>query len=333
MGQIMTVETRAERFEQPTRSVPPGRLRARGRRVPAPETTHPPARRPSLARSFGFLVYGVSALLVVALLVAGWSYYTTPLVERARHPDYFTLKPGGTTGIALGVAGAALLLLIPLYSMRKRFKALRGLGALGRWLDVHIYLGTFGPALVVLHSGFKVRGLVAIAFWSMILVAISGLVGRFLYRQIPRSSEGDELSLAALERYDARLSARLREDFGLGEAMLSRIEGMAAPVSGRRSLSVAVAEMLRGGRARRSELRALAFRCHGVPGYMARRFEAVVLEKAAVHRRLALWSALQRLFYYWHTVHKPLALAMYVFMLIHIGVALMTGYGLVLFAG
>jgi hypothetical protein len=32
------------------------------------------------------------------------------------------------------------------------------------------------------------------------------------------------------------------------------------------------------------------------------------------------------LFHYWHVLHKPFALVMYLFMAVHVAVAVMTGY-------
>src|SRR3972149_5148655 len=92
---------------------------------------------------------------------------------------------------------AILLLLAPGEPHSAQPLARRG-GPLGRWLDVHIFFGLVGPALVILHSAFKVQGLVALSFWSMIAVAASGVLGRYLYLQIPRNLQGDALDLKAL---------------------------------------------------------------------------------------------------------------------------------------
>ena len=35
----------------------------------------------------------------------------------------------------------------------------------------------------------------------------------------------------------------------------------------------------------------------------------------------------RQMFYYWHVLHKPFAIVMYVFMFVHILVAVFTGYG------
>jgi hypothetical protein len=47
-----------------------------------------------------------------------------------------------------------------------------------------------------------------------------------------------------------------------------------------------------------------------------------------VRRRIVLWDALHRVFHHWHVLHKPFAVVMYLFVLVHVIVASLTGYGL-----
>jgi hypothetical protein len=52
----------------------------------------------------------------------------------------------------------------------------------------------------------------------------------------------------------------------------------------------------------------------------------VVRQKVQVRRRILLWDCVHELFHYWHVFYKPFALVMYVFMIVHVAVALATGY-------
>lgn len=267
----------------------------------------------------------LGALLYLAW--EGWSYYATPLVERPRHELYWTLKPGGSQGRLYGLAGSAMMLLMLVYSLRKRWRLLRRWGALPGWLDLHIYLGTIGPLLVILHTSFKVRGLVALSFWSMIVVAASGVVGRFLYLQIPRGRAGDELSLAAVKAREQELTQRLRQDFRLDGRTLEELDAIAERgLSGRRSLPAALLALAADAVAFRYRLRRFRRAHRGLERSLRRRFERLVHRKALLHRRLLLWDHLRALFHYWHVLHKPFAVVMYVFMLVHVVVAWMTGY-------
>ena len=277
-------------------------------------------------RRSGILFYLVSAAAVLALLAAGADFYRTPLLERAHHEGYWQWKAGGSVGHKLGIAGSSMMVLMLLYSVRKRVGALRRLGPLSRWLDVHIYLGVFGPLLVVLHSSFKVQGLVALSFWSMIVVAVSGVLGRYLYLQIPRTRAGEELALAELEAEDRELSGQLRRRFRLDETQLVRLDVLVA-VPERTGLLGGFARLVTDDLRLRSGLREFARGCRSVPRPVVREFERVVRQKAQVHRRILLWDRLHELFHYWHVLHKPFALVMYLFMIVHVGVALVTGYG------
>jgi hypothetical protein len=131
-------------------------------------------------------LYLISFAAIARVAADGTSYYTTALVERPRHELYWSLKPGGERGILYGVVGTAMMTLMLAYSLRKRVRWLRRWGPLEVWLDIHIYLGVFGSLLVVLHTSFKFGGIVSLSFWSMVVVASSGVVGRYLYLRLPR---------------------------------------------------------------------------------------------------------------------------------------------------
>lgn len=272
----------------------------------------------TIAYLAGFAILGL-------ILASGLDYYRTPLVERAHHEGYWTWKAGGRVGHKLGVIGSSMMVLMLLYSVRKRVGALRRLGPLSRWLDVHIFLGVFGPLLVVLHSGFKVQGLVALSFWSMVVVATSGVLGRYLYLQIPRTRAGEALALADIERQDRELAERLRKGFGLDDTQLGRLDALAA-VPARAGLVAGLGHMVVGQLRLRAALAGFARGCRGVPRPLYRDFEHVVRQKALVRRRILLWDRAHELFHYWHVMHKPFALVMYVFLVVHVAVAVMTGY-------
>ena len=251
------------------------------------------------------LLYLAAFAALAHYLSEGWSYYRTPLIERPHHPQFWSLKPGGTLGQAFGIVGAGLMTVMLLYSVRKRVKPLRKAGPLSVWLDFHIFCGVVGPLLIVLHSSFKAQGLVALSFWSMIAVALSGVIGRYLYLQIPRTRAGDERTLADVEAESRALSERLHE-LGLTGEHLKELEQIAA---------------VPGTLARRRRLRAFE-RAHG-----GRELVALIEQKARLHRRILRWHRLQEVFHHWHVFHKPFAVIMYLFLIVHIVVVTMTGYG------
>jgi hypothetical protein len=284
----------------------------------------PSARGPGLPSSTLLaLLYAAGVAAFVYFLYDGASYYLTPVQERARHPDYWTYKPGGRLGLRFGAAGLLMMTLMHVYSARKRLKPLRRAGPLRGWLNLHILLGILGPLFVVLHSSFKVGGLVSISFWSMVAVALSGVFGRYLYLQIPRTRAGEELSLAEVEKADRDLTRRLKEEFGADDAFLADLERAAAPEHPGALLAVLGALLAQDLGLRRAGVPALP----GLPRHLARELASLVRQKAALRRRILLWDSLHRLFHYWHVIHKPFAIVMYLFVVVHVAVASFTGYG------
>lgn len=284
--------------------------------------------RPSAGKILYVLIYAVCLGGILLLTLDGLEYYRTPLVERARHDLFWSLKPGGTRGHALGIAGSGLLVVMTLYTVRKRFRSFRRAGRLSHWLRFHIFCGIIGPLLVILHSSFKVQGLVALSFWSMILVALSGFVGRYLYVQIPRRRQGDELTLAEAEALNRETARRLTEELGVPESALSRLDRLAAadPSHGGGALSLFFRLPFSGLRLRWG-LRRLHRELPPLPKATVGELRTLLLQRAQLQRRIALWDRLQALFHYWHVLHKPFAVVMYLFMVVHVAVALATGYG------
>ena len=143
------------------------------------------------------LIFILIVILAITYLVyTGFTYYNTSLEERFFHPDHVSLKPSGIMGHGLGIIGSLLIIIgVFSYMTRKRIRSLMRIGILKYWLEFHIFLCTLGPVMILFHTAFKFGGLVAVSFWSMVAVFLSGIIGRFIYIQIPRSIEGRELSL------------------------------------------------------------------------------------------------------------------------------------------
>ena len=140
-----------------------------------------------------------------------WDYYTTPLRIRGYEAQHRFLRPSGTGGHLLGVAGTLFLFSTLAYVARRRLKRLAKSGPVARWLEIHIFCGVFGPILVTLHTSFKFNGVVSVAFWSMVLVVLSGFVGRYLYVRIPKTIRGEELTLAELDQRVAEMAREAAE--------------------------------------------------------------------------------------------------------------------------
>jgi len=106
-------------------------------------------------------------------------------------------EPGSTLGYNLGLAGGLLMLSLFLYPLRKRVRALERFGSMQLWFRYHMVAGIGGPLLVLYHSTFRTGSMNGrVALYAMLLVALSGIVGRFLYRHIHHGLYGRQLTLA-----------------------------------------------------------------------------------------------------------------------------------------
>jgi hypothetical protein len=281
-------------------------------------------------RTFLPAVYVFAIIAFLALLAHGMDYYLTPFLQRPRHPLYRAMRPAGYLGLLYGIIGLAMMVAMHLYSLRKRVKPLRRFGGLTKWLNVHIFLGIFGPLFVVLHTSFRVQGLVAISFWSMVAVAVSGFLGRYLYNQIPRNIHGDELSLRDLEPLVADSSRVLREEYGLSDDDLAPLDVTNQIHSGSEvGVFRALMSMLWGDTMSRVRLRDWSRRSLAqldLPKEHVSGLLAALRRRASLQRRIRFLEQVHRLFHYWHVIHKPFAAVMYIVVTVHVAVAVWTGY-------
>jgi hypothetical protein len=154
----------------------------------------------------GYLLF---LTLIVALTVHGFDYYTLDANQRPFSPKHAALKPSGPVGIKLGFLGLGMFLVIFLYPLRKRWTWLQQQGSSRHWLDFHVLLGIAAPFVIAFHSSFKFRGFAGMAFWIMVAVSLSGIIGRYLYSQIPRSLNAAEISRKELQDTQQQLAQSL----------------------------------------------------------------------------------------------------------------------------
>ena len=275
------------------------------------------------------LAGAVAVVVAVVILVGldGWHYYTTPLRVRGYLPAHQLLRPSGSIGRSLGIAGAALMLAMHLYSLRKRRPRMLRFGSLPWWLEFHIFCGVLGPVLITFHTSFRFNGLVSVAYWSMVLVFLSGFVGRYLYVRIPKSIRGQELSYQELEEKAAELRQRLLEA-RLPAELLARIERAEAEVGGIPGGGVGVSGWVSGELRLRRHLSRLRgeVRGSGMRGESLHETLDYIEERAVLLRRIATLRTTKKLFDLWHVFHRPLAMVMLLVVLVHVATAIYFGY-------
>jgi hypothetical protein len=278
----------------------------------------------------------LSAALLLSVAVYGLDYYALDKMDRPYSPKHKLLKPSGTLGLPLGVLGFFLFLGLFLYPLRKRWAWLGKQGNSRHWLDVHVLLGCSAPVVVALHSSFKFHGIAGVAFWIMTAVALSGIIGRYLYTQIPRNLSAAELSMQEARQMQEQWTQALQAQRLFSRAELAALVRFPTPeqVQGM-SLFVALGTMIGIDIVRPFHVAALRRRALGTLATLGGFLEAgnaelesvvqIAKRQAAISKRILSLSRAQQVFHLWHVVHRPFSYSFAVLATVHIVVVTLFG--------
>lgn len=277
-----------------------------------------------------WVVFSILAVLC-ALTLAGAPYYLMGMGSRVRSPAHDWFRSGGTIGQSLGILALASFLFLWLYPIRKRVGILSRFGALPAWLRVHTMVGFFLPWVVVLHAGFRMNGLAGLAFFAMLVVWASGIVGRYLYRRIPRNQQGVELTLDQVASRRRELLLEISTFTGLSpqaieDATLGRLAPSSNPgLVGTLRRFVADDWVLRQAT---RDLRRIAARSgRGTPKKSEawQRIQKLTRQQVALEQQARLLEATRRIFRHWHAAHLPVGLTALLAVIVHVVVVIAVG--------
>ena len=275
--------------------------------------------KPLMQRLPAFIGY----LIVAAILVLGW---------QNRSAEILTAESG--FGYALGIIGSSMMLLLLVYPWRKRVKGLRHLGTTKGWFRIHMALGILGPTAILFHSNFDMGSInSSVALWSMLVVAGSGLIGRYFYTKIHYGLYGRQADLRRLsEAYeDSReMLPGMVELPPEAQYQLDRLGGIAVSQQSRglarffMLCSIGAKThltMIRAKRSIASELPAMA-QASGWSPMRQRQIYRVLARRVGVYlalvRQVAGFTLFERLFALWHILHLPLFVILVVSAIIHV---------------
>ena len=148
-----------------------------------------------MLRVFFICTIAITALVATVVVLAWhWDYYGSTRLQRPFHDDHSTLRPSGSVGLSLGIIAMVLFVLNLGYIVRKQLLTVPRLGSLRSWMDAHVLTGLIGAGLIALHSAMApASALGTLAVVAMTVTVGTGIIGRTIYIQIPRSLEGREL--------------------------------------------------------------------------------------------------------------------------------------------
>lgn len=279
------------------------------------------------------IILGILSILVMSVI--GWTvkeagpYYLTDLIDRPHHSSHKLWKPGGTMGHGLGILGGTMILMMFLYSIRKRVRLFRKWGKLPTWLNYHIFLGIAGPILVTLHTALKFGGLVSISYWAMVAVALSGFIGRYIYVKIPHHVSGKELTSEEFKEQLQVITEKFKSEFDISDQTVEKIQQLsgAEKIEKRGLLGIFTFMFMDlTGWIKWWGIKNEISKIYSIPKHEIKHFKHFMRQIVKMNRQIAFWKVAQTLFHYWHVIHKPFAYTMIVIIFIHIAVVLSFGY-------
>lgn len=275
-----------------------------------------------------WLLLGFALLAGVTLV--GAPYYFAPFAERVRSPWHPWLRPSGYVGQAAGLLSLLIFLSLWLYPLRRRFRWLAFTGTMAKWLEAHVAFALLLPLLAAVHAGWRFTGLIGLGYDAMLAVWLSGIVGRYLYTRIPRGRTGLELGAedvaktrrALVEEIAKRARMRVEEVREILGDDPWPCEGLGVFAT----LRQLVRDDLERWRTTRALGRVIARRAGGRVGRSTlRRIRKLARREMALMQQARMLGATQRLFRFWHVVHRPFALAALGAVVIHVTVAVAMG--------
>ena len=257
----------------------------------------------------GFLVL-LAYLLVAYVIYLGWhNRLTQPL----------TAESG--LGYTLGIVGGTLMLLLLLYPLRKHSRIMQRLGPIKYWFRTHMLFGIVGPVCILFHSGFQLGSLNSnVALFCMLVVASSGLVGRYFYTKIHHGLYGRKATLDELVRHSALLGESLQTVIGNYPSAAAHIETFEQQSRNHPAGFIAsfVTLISLGIHTWRLYLSLWLRAPRSLPAQERRRVLRHVGARLESIRKIAEFHFYERLFSIWHMLHFPLFLMLIVSGIVHV---------------
>ena len=244
------------------------------------------------------------------------------------HNDVAWKPARSASGKAWGTAGAGMLLLVYLYPLRRKWKWLSRRSQTKHWLDYHNLMGLAATILIAVHSAFKLRGVAGMAFWSMIALVASGIVGRYLFGKLPSKPGEVEASLGEMESLREGLLAQVKFLNTVTRKELKRLLVLPSAAEVQRLtmpqglwlvIALDVRQWTATWRLRRGASAQLNHRwdlCVILP---------VVRKQTALSKDMLFLAKSRQLFRLWHMVHRPLAYALAILTVWHVFVVTFPG--------
>jgi hypothetical protein len=244
------------------------------------------------------------------------------------------IDPGDGVGYWLGIIGGVPMILLLFYSLRKRFRFMRYFGATKYWFRAHMIFGIIGPVVILYHCNFNVGSLNSqVALYCTLLVAGSGVIGRYLYTKIHNGLYGRKVSLRELTEQLSKSSDALTSRDGFIDEIRQElgvvVQKVLTPpdslwhsiwrpvVVGIRTrwLYYQMSWKIRCKLLARSKLSPAVSKHRGRLMRTTQNYLRIHLKQT---RQVAQFGTYERLFSLWHIIHVPFFIMMVISALVHV---------------
>jgi hypothetical protein len=284
-----------------------------------------------------YLQYVARPLARVTPIIVGVVVVVAVFIGWMLHDEEYIVPQSGL-GYWLGIIGSLMMLALLIYSYRKRSKSHKSIGSIPTWFRIHMFLGVFGPVLILFHSNFRLGALNSnVALFAMLIVATSGVVGRYIYGKIHMGLYGHK---AAAKEIIADVKA-LRQEFSakthLADSIFDELDAFGSQIFERpgsnalESLRFGAIQAIRSWQLRAhlsSKMRHLVEVEGRSKGWSRKEIRSrleELQEITTIYFNAVLKAAelrfYERLFNLWHVLHLPLFFLMVVVVLVHIWAA------------
>jgi len=241
-------------------------------------------------------------------------------LPRAAILERVEFHAGDRLAVWCGLVGTGLMVIAAIYPIFRRIRLFRWMASNTMWFDFHMMAGVVGPLFIILHSALTLSSWGGAAFWSMAIVIVSGLLGRYVYTQVPDMLNGRELEELDHER--AFSKARALNPVAMGEiereleVHRKRADHIAQTAGVLRALAWLVTEDLgRPGRWWRRRKKLARLGLIGAPRRdLVRRTSRMIL----IHRSRVMAPKAQLLLHSWKKVHVPFTVILTAFTVVHV---------------
>lgn len=256
-------------------------------------------------------------LSMAILLYYGWLQ---------RDDNYLTAESGA--GYILGIVGGSVMIVLLLYPLSKRVALLTRLLPSRYWFGIHMFFGSIGPVMVLFHSNFHLGSInSSVALICMLLVAASGLIGRYIYTHIHHGLYGSRITLKELKQETENNHTELVDLYAKDEKLnnfLTKMEQKALqPYTGLMTSLLHVIYLgINAPRLKRKIIRFMK-KSYAENSDNKTMADSKIVARSVNRYTLALrktaaFRVYERIFSLWHILHLPLFFMMIITAVIHI---------------